>query len=125
METAITAKVIKVIDSKTIVINKGSNDGVQSRQKYLVYYNGEELFDPDTNETLGVLEIICGQAEPKHIQPRITTLESSQRITTQSKTVIKTGGSSIFGETKEVYDPQTEIAPLNGVHVDCLVKQIR
>jgi len=73
------AKVIKVINEYEVVINKGADDNIKDDNIFLVYNLGDELIDPDTNESLGRLELICGKAKVKHIQPKFTTLISSER----------------------------------------------
>ena len=75
-------KVIKVIDEFRVVINRGRSDGVEDGDGFIVYEVGEELLDPDTAEGLGRLEIIKGRGRAKHVQERITTVESieSERV---------------------------------------------
>ena len=71
------AKVIKVTSEYEIIMNKGSDDEISIHDKFLIYNLGDELFDPDSNESLGKLEIVCGRAKVKHIQSRATTLISN------------------------------------------------
>ena len=71
MANIITGKVITKINDYKIVINKGSDDGVTKESRFLVYRLGNELFDPDTNESLGQLELVCGEGKPEHIQEKM------------------------------------------------------
>lgn len=125
---AITGKVISIQDDETIVINKGSQDGVSMSCRFLIYNLGEELFDPDTNESLGVLEIVCGVGKPAHIQEKMTTLVTSKTITKKPKKVIKTNDrySGLFGTStvEEEYDPEVITVPFEGVKEGSMVKQI-
>lgn len=57
-----------------VVINKGSNDGIKIGQRFIVYSVGKELFDPDTNESLGNLEIVKGTGTATHVQEKMTTI---------------------------------------------------
>jgi hypothetical protein len=79
-------KVVKVIDDFRVVINRGRLDGVEIGDCFLVYEIGEELLDPDTDESLGKLEIVKGRGQAKHVQQRLTTLQSleSERIARRS-----------------------------------------
>lgn len=121
----LTGKVIKVIDDYKIVINKGSADGVAETDRFLVYYLGEEMIDPDTKENLGVLEIVCGEGKPEHIQERITTLVTRKQKTTKTKTVVKHNAfSALYGSTEETYDPEVTMIPFEDVQEGCLFKQI-
>lgn len=71
--------IVKIIDEYTVVINKGSADGIKSNQRFLIYsLDGEPIIDPITKETLGTLEIVKGTAKVKHIQEHLTTLESDK-----------------------------------------------
>jgi len=54
--TLITGEVAKIIDSFTVVINKGYLNGVKEDMKFVIYQPGEEIFDPKTKESLGHYE---------------------------------------------------------------------
>ena len=125
MAELITGKVIKIIDEYNIVINKGTADGITSNARFLVYRLGEELFDPDTNESLGVLEIVCGEGKPEHIQDHMATLHTSKIFVRKTKTIRKSPYGGLFGETEETYDPETTDIPFENVGTDCLIKQIK
>ena len=90
MSNIITGKVIQKLDDYRIVINKGRADGVTPNNRFLVYRLGKELFDPDTNESLGILELVCGEGKPEHIQEKITTLYTAKYIITKTILLGKT-----------------------------------
>lgn len=132
MGDILTGRVVKVIDEYRLVINKGSDDGITENNQFLIYHLGEELFDPDTKECLGILELVCGEGKPEHIQEHLTTLVTSKVETRQSKKVVKHGNSGISamlsgygGVTEESYDPEVIKVPFDGADTDCLFKQIR
>lgn len=126
MANFITGKVIKVIDDYKIVINKGSTHGVTDDSRFLIYREGEELFDPDTKESLGSLELVCGEGTPEHIQPQMTTLYSAKTVLKKTKTVRKTGPyGGLFGNSEETYDPEITYLPFENVDTDCIVKQLK
>lgn len=126
MADIITGKVIQKIDDYRIVINKGSKDGVKSDSVFLVYRLGDEMFDPDTKESLGELELICGEGTPEHIQEKLTTIYTSKKQVKKTKTVIKRGGwNAIYGDTEETYDPEVIDIPFENVDTDCIVRQIK
>jgi hypothetical protein len=72
------AKVVKVIDRYTIVINAGSDKGLGVGKRFLIVGLGETIVDPDTKESLGELEIVRGKARVTHVQERMATLESAE-----------------------------------------------
>ncbi|MAF31588.1 MAG: hypothetical protein CMF60_05230 [Magnetococcales bacterium] len=90
-------KVAKVIDENRVVINKGSKDGVSRNQLFLVYELGDEIFDPDTKESLGKLENVKGTGRVISIQPKISVLEAVVKPPHMTSTLLKLG--DIFNET--------------------------
>lgn len=77
--------VVSKIDDYQIVINKGEENEINSYMRFLVYEEGEEVFDPKTKESLGVLEIPKGTFKVLHIQEKmsvlISTLKKDNKIT--------------------------------------------
>jgi hypothetical protein len=74
------AKVVKVVDSYTIVINAGADKGIKQGKIFIVVGLGEEIFDPETNVSLGVLEVYRGHARVSHVQEKIATLVSVEEV---------------------------------------------
>lgn len=133
MSDIITGKVICVLDDYHIVINRGSKDNVTKNQRFLVYRLGEELIDPETGDSLGNLEIVCGEGIVDHIQERMTTLKTAKVESQKTRKIIKrTNNSSMNSllrfaaptETEEIYDPEIVEIPFNNVDTDCFVRQI-
>lgn len=90
------AKVIKIVDDFQLAINKGSDDGITKNDIFIIFEKGEELFDPDTHENLGFLEIPKLKMKVFNIQNKLTLLESmeTQIITDRKikKTIRKQSG---------------------------------
>ena len=116
-------KVIKIIDENTIVINKGKNDNIKNGDKFLIYKLGEELIDPDTNESLGYLEIVCGEGRVTNAQERMSTVESSRRREVQAQRIIKKTGPLYFN-TEEIVNPEYETIPFKNLEIGCFAKKI-
>ena len=72
------AKVVKVTDQHTVVINAGSNRNVRVGALFLIVGLGEIIVDPDSNESLGALEIVRGKARVTHVQELMSTLQSAE-----------------------------------------------
>lgn len=70
-------KVAHIIDSFTIVMNKGDIDGVSVGDTFRIVSLGNTITDPDSGEELGQLEIIKGNAKAIHVQEKFATLEST------------------------------------------------
>lgn len=118
--------VIKVINPYTIVINYGSEHGINEYQKFLIYsIDPEPLIDPITKENLGTLEIVKGTAKVKHIQEKATTIESN-RYTNPTRKVIQRKANMFDpypSATEEILDDPEQI-PFEDVKVGDLVKLI-
>lgn len=58
MSDVIRGKVAKVLSERELIINKGDDDGVKIGMRFKVLYpEGENILDPDTNAFLGNVEI--------------------------------------------------------------------
>lgn len=79
MSSRFDGKVVSIVDETSVVINLGSDHGVQPGHTFLIVGLGEMIMDPDSGESLGQLELVRGRAEAKHVQPRITTLTSIEK----------------------------------------------
>lgn len=88
-ENKTNAKVIHVEDPYSLVINKGGEAGVKQGDTYLIYGLGPELRDPETNQSLGTLEIVRGRAKVTHVQEKMATLKTAEFEETQSTRKIK------------------------------------
>ena len=84
------AKVIKIVDDFKLAINKGSDDSITKNDIFIIFEKGEELFDPDTNESLGFLEIPKLKMRVFNIQNKLTLLESMETQTITDKKIKKT-----------------------------------
>jgi hypothetical protein len=72
----LAATVAHVINDYKVVINRGVDQGVKVGDTYLIYAIGHELIDPETDEPLGALEIVRGRAVVRHVQEKVSTLET-------------------------------------------------
>lgn len=114
------AKVVKVLDDYSFVVNRGSDNGFKVRDQFVVVSLGEPIKDPDTNEDLGQLEIVKGKAEIVHVQQKLATLKSCQYGKTPEKKEItkvtsssKGGGfASMFGSQDTVTESITPGEPI-------------
>lgn len=51
-------KVIRILDSETILLNAGSNNDINVGDKFEIFNMGKDIKDPDTKKSLGTLDII-------------------------------------------------------------------
>lgn len=104
------ARVVELVDPFKVVINRGAAD-VRKGQRFLIYGQGKELFDPETQESLGYLELVRGTGTVTHVQNKMATITSDRRTLPQRR-VIKPSGSYaiIMGRGEEtIEDPGKEL----------------
>ena len=68
--------VAKILGKRKVVLNKGSHDGISEGDEFLVFTLGEEIHDPKTGESLGILEEIKGKGKVVHAQDHICTIQT-------------------------------------------------
>jgi hypothetical protein len=80
------AMIAHVQDDYTVVINRGTDDGIKPGQRFLVYSEtNEEIQDPETGKSLGTLEIVKGTGIITHAQDRMATIKSDSRMPPQRR----------------------------------------
>ncbi|MTJ05899.1 MAG: hypothetical protein FH759_14615 [Sediminimonas qiaohouensis] len=113
-QSAQLARVVHANDEYQYVINRGSSNGVDIGDRYLVFGLGDEIVDPDTGESLGTLEIVRGKARIIHVQEKMSTLESIETEDVGGrKRIIKGGGLAILGSQEIVEDVREQLRPLD------------
>ena len=70
-------RVVKVLSSSQVVLNVGKNEGVLYGDQYIIFgLSEEEIIDPETNESLGKLEIFRGIGSVIYLQETMCILEA-------------------------------------------------
>lgn len=103
------AKVVKVLDDYSIVVNRGTGQGLNAGDQFLVIGLGEIIRDPDTNEDLEQLEIIKGKAEIVHAQEKIATLKSCRYSRASEKKEIRKVSSTGRGGLANMFGAQDTV----------------
>lgn len=110
VEERFEAKVATIVDKYRVVINRGANDGVCMGQKYLILNIGDEIFDPDTGESLGQIEVVKGKGEVTHVQDRLATLQTTESHEIKRRTSGLLGLAQ-FGDVEVTSEPKAFINP--------------
>jgi hypothetical protein len=97
------ATVVRLLENElSVVINRGYNDGVKQGQRFLIYnVENEPIIDPETNESLGCLEIVRGTGKVTHVQKLMSTIKSDM-TKSGAKSMIKRTGIFDFGSSETV-----------------------
>ena len=80
-------------------------------ERYLVYATGPELFDPDTNEALGSLEMVRGTGYVSQVQENISVLKSMEtkrvpRLNAEIEQALRPAASNLFVRPARVANPR-------------------
>lgn len=97
MET-LDIRVAQILEPGKIVINKGLSDGINTSMEFLVYALGQEIMDPVSGKSLGVLEDPKGTFKAIHIQENMTVLLTN--VKQPGKLLLW----STFNEVNQEYD---------------------
>ena len=85
MTNIIRGKVIKFLEGNDykIVANIGVNSEVTVGMPFIVYYEGAEVIDPETNEDLGKLEYVKAKVKVSQVAEKYCILESDEITVTK------------------------------------------
>jgi hypothetical protein len=73
---ALYGKVVKIFDETALLVNLGSNDGLKRGDLLAVVEKGDEVTDPETGESLGVLELVKAELIASDVQERMSILRT-------------------------------------------------
>ena len=69
---ALEGKIAKILGNNEVVINRGRSQGVRQGMLFEIFAaEGEEVWDPDTGETLGTVEDVKARAEVTEVKDRL------------------------------------------------------
>ena len=77
----IEGKVAEVIDIYTVVINRGNEHGVEEDMRFVIYELGEEIKDPDTDESLGKFEYVKAKVRVTNVSEKFSTATTCEADT--------------------------------------------
>jgi hypothetical protein len=68
----VEGKVAKILGKGEIVVNRGRSHGVRTGMLFEIFApEGEEVWDPDTGETLGTVEDVTAKAEVTEVKDKL------------------------------------------------------
>ncbi|MCJ7444853.1 MAG: hypothetical protein MUO26_10040 [Methanotrichaceae archaeon] len=72
----IRGKVAVILNEYAVAINKGYLDGVEEDMRFIIYESGEEIWDPGTMESLGILEKIKAKVKVTSVNEKYSWAET-------------------------------------------------
>lgn len=95
MTNIIRGKVIRFLEGNDykIVANIGVNSEVTVGMPFIVYYEGDEVIDPETEERLGKLEYVKAKVKVSQVAEKYCILESDEITVNPPSLIVKIMGS--------------------------------
>lgn len=90
--TEITGKVAEIRPPYTVVINRGYKHGVEEGMRFVIYEEGEELKDPDTDESLGNFEYVIARVKVNYVRENYSVAETYENDTIDIGSLLDAAG---------------------------------
>lgn len=84
MMIGIEGKIAEIIDTTTVVINRGYEHDVEEGMRFIIYEPGNEIKDPDTGDSLGTFEYVKAKVEATNVNEKFSTAETYETDTIPS-----------------------------------------
>jgi hypothetical protein len=75
----IRTKIARILSPTRVVLAAGAEHGVRPGMEFIIYDLSDPIFDPDTKEPLGQLELHKGRVKVIHIQDKLCTAATLPR----------------------------------------------
>lgn len=127
----IAGKVITIFSDKEVLLNIGAEDGVEEDMEFIIFVEGDHIFDPDTNEDLGIIETIKGRIRIDHVMPKMSrakTFSYQVKIPSVFDSISDYAGTRYATRTHKLEVLEEDISPLNDdviVKVGDLVRSVK
>jgi hypothetical protein len=69
----IRTKIARILSPTRVVLAAGAEQGVQEGMEFIIYELSDAIFDPETKEPLGQLELHKGRVRVIHVQEKLAT----------------------------------------------------
>lgn len=76
----IEGKVAAILDHTTVVINRGSRDGVSTGDEFYIFSETGPVFDPDTGEDLGTITTAWCNVTVSNVEERLCLARSGYEM---------------------------------------------
>jgi hypothetical protein len=75
----IKTKIAQILSPTRIVLAAGTEQGVEVGMEFIIYELSDPVYDPETKESLGELELHKGRVKVVHVQDKISTAVTLKR----------------------------------------------
>lgn len=103
-----------------LLINVGDADDVKIGERVLVFSLGQQMNDPETNESLGHFEVVRGYGRVTSVQTRMSVIDSSKTKTVQYQKPQNI--NSVIMGTQIEYGQREDPAPFTKPQIGDLIR---
>lgn len=75
----IQTKVARVVSPTELILAAGAEDGVEEGMEFVVFSLSDTVYDPETKEDLGQIEIVKARLVAAHVQDKITIARTKSK----------------------------------------------
>jgi hypothetical protein len=75
----IRTRIAQILGPTRFVLAAGADQGVQEGMEFIIYELSDTIYDPETNESLGQLELHKGRIKVIHVQEKMATATTLPR----------------------------------------------
>ncbi len=68
----VLGRIIRILDKETVVINLGTEDGIEPSTRFDILAEPEPIIDPQTKGELGQVRVVKGKLKPRSVFDRFT-----------------------------------------------------
>lgn len=91
----IEGKIAAILDHTTVVINRGSRDGVSRGDEFYIFSEAGPFFDPDTGEELGTIIAAWCKVTVSNVEERLCLARSDYQPIIDSGWITRMLGSRV------------------------------
>src|SRR5438034_8816032 len=92
----IRTKIAQILSPTRFVLAAGMEQGVREGMEFIIYELSDPIFDPDTKDSLGELELHKGRVKVIHVQEKLATATTFNRKVYQAGLADFLGSGSPF-----------------------------
>lgn len=73
----VLGQIIRILDNRTVIINKGKEDGISGGTVFRILGGPEEIVDPSSGENLGAVTVVKSRVRSQKVYDRFTIAGTS------------------------------------------------
>jgi hypothetical protein len=120
----IYTKVARIISDTEVILAASSDNGVQEGTEFVIFALGDPIFDPETGEPLGELELVKGRVVVTHVMGKMSMAQVKPRqVTRRIPTMFEAMRPPIGGhDVTETVTDRLQVEGATAVQVDPTVR---